>query len=385
MSDSLPFPPSYDKILEYFKRHPLLNAMLACLEWYNIIQTTPTFWTEVGLGVEAAIKAESDEESGTATVASSEQLNRALKKSGTLPLHAIILPPFVGDFRAVRQALGTCTDRLELLSLVVPGSVWWDTERGMGATDLQDLLQQPLPRLKQLHIQAGLFGGNTSWSEDKLPLELDTPNLDEISAHRHLILPRTPSSLLCLSLFDVHLAQIQPPIELHGLLELRLTRCDLRILLPTFFTPSLRILVIQDSETPAGAFDNVPIYHNLQELQWSDKGPDRNFEAMLLHCPNITIYSNYTRVEEAELDVRGITVGPTILTERSTIPWPKVEEVRFDAASCDDIQKALEIMPTIKRLRVLRDPIERLALEPENQRREEGLLAKLREKVEIII
>lgn len=382
-SNSLPFPPSYDKILEHFKRHPLLNAMLTCRTWYDIIRATPTFWTEVGLGVEAAIKSSSDGESGAA-VASLEQLNQALEKSGTLPLHVTILPHFVGDFQVVRHALGTCNDRLELLNLVVPGSVLRTTGSGMDAADLEELLKGPLPSLKRLHIQAGRFRGDTSWANTGLPLELDTPNLREISSHDHVVLPRMPSNLTRLSLIDVHVSRIQHPIELHQLLELRLAGCNPRLLLSSFSTPSLRILAVKDPQTRTGAFDNVPVYQNLQELQWSDNGPDQDFVAMRHHCPNITTYSNYTRGEEVELDLRSISAGPTILTEELNIPWPKVEEVRFDVASCDDVRKALVMMPSLKRVCILRDPIERLELEPENQKREKESLAKLREQVEII-
>ncbi|KAG9048353.1 hypothetical protein FS837_000156 [Tulasnella sp. UAMH 9824] len=381
-SNSLPFPPPYDKILEHFKRHPLLSAMLTCRTWYDIIRATPTFWTEVGLGVEAASKSSSNE-SSTAAVASPEQLNRALEKSGTLPLHVTILPPFVGDFRVVRHALEPCTNRLELLSIIVPGSRLPDTGRGINATDLKDLLRGPLPRLKRLHIQAGCFDGDTSWADTGFPLELDTPNLQEISAYHHVFLPRIPSSLTRVSLSDIYISQIQPGIELQQLLELRLARCNPRLLLSSFSAPSLRILAVQDPDTRAEAFDNVPVYQNLQELQWSDNGPDQNFAAMRLRCPNITTYLNYTRGEETELDLRSISAGPTILHEGLDIPWPKVEEVRFDVASCDDVRKALVLMPSLKRVCILRDPIERLELEPEKQKREKELLAKLREEVDI--
>ncbi|KAG8916417.1 hypothetical protein FRC01_003169 [Tulasnella sp. 417] len=105
---------------------------------------------------------------------------------------------------------------------------------------------------------------------------------------------------------------------------------------------------------------------------------------LVLHSPNVTTYSNYTSWEERELDLRAISVGPTILGS-STIPWPKVEEARFDVASCNEIRKALEIMPKLKRVRILRDPIERLELELERQVQEKALLAKLKEELEIII
>ncbi|KAG8906651.1 hypothetical protein FRC00_012429, partial [Tulasnella sp. 408] len=63
--------------------------------------------------------------------------------------------------------------------------------------------------------------------------------------------------------------------------------------------------------------------------------------------------------------------------------WPVLEEVSLDCASCDHVATLIRAVPSIKRVRVLRDPV--LSCDTDDQEGERDKLAVIRGKVEMAI
>ncbi|KAG8929268.1 hypothetical protein FRC01_004615, partial [Tulasnella sp. 417] len=175
----------------------------------------------------------------------------------------------------------------------------------------------------------------------------------------------------------------QSQIELPELLELRITNCKPGPVLSTFSTPALRALVIYALEMSGESPEDLPEYPHLRDLQWFDVGNDPAFKLVFRRCPNLTRYANYVVGLENEINLNDLTEGPTILERPggiNSIEWPKLEEVLLDCAYCGDLIALADLVPTIKRMRILKNPCEFGDKSIETE-----LLVQLRQKVDIAI
>ncbi|KAG8911633.1 hypothetical protein FRC00_006138, partial [Tulasnella sp. 408] len=358
ITDQLGFPLLYAKALEHLKEHPLRDYMLVCRRWYNIIQTSPSYWTFVGIGLTRAVAPEGhDGGQGKLT----EALTR-LEKSGSLPIHLTVAPEFIciSDPFLMIKALEKHAGRLETLN-VIP-SLKDGVTRPIPPECLEQLFKLPFSSLKRLYI--GKLYVNSSLMNDPIRINLDAPHLDQLSYHFHIILPPTLSRLTWLSITKSHFSGIQPPIghgqiELPNLLELRIAKCNPRFILSAFSTPVLQVLIIRSDHPYDEPPVELPDYPYLRDLQWSDVGHDATLGHVLQHAPNLTRYANYVVGKENKLDLGLMTDPPSILARAEridSIKWPSLEEVLLDCAYCDHLLKLVNLVPTIKRIRILKDP-----------------------------
>ncbi|KAG8904334.1 hypothetical protein FRC00_014057, partial [Tulasnella sp. 408] len=116
-------------------------------------------------------------------------------------------------------------------------------------------------------------------------------------------------------------------------------------------------------------------------------------------CPNLKRYLNYVERDSIEEDVERVysnfpaqTRQPMILTvfDEDVLEsanahryWPLLEEVSLDRATCDHVVTLIRVVPSIKRVRLLRDPVPSWNFNDEEAHRE--MLAMLRGQVEMAI
>ncbi|KAG9047426.1 hypothetical protein FS837_002282 [Tulasnella sp. UAMH 9824] len=420
------------EVRKRFKQHPLWNASLVCRAWYGIIKNTRRFWTFVAIGF-TPLAGPSASTSGPPTSHSPHQKERltgienVLERSGRLPLTVVLCPENIRDLISVSQALDKHLDRLEILSLVasdnqgpvVSGNletgfrVTIRTHCGITLNQAPGLLARPLPNLKHLSISRCLRSVPDSMLGREMSghwhREVDAPQLETISCHTYLIIPSSPTRLSSLSLIHVDLGvglgvDFDRPgrrsVELPHLVDLRIKDCAVGTLLSTLVTLSLRRLVVVDSwYTDEDTEAQLPLYDNLQELQWAGTGGDHVFVRLCHLCPNLKRYLSYIEQDSIEEDIKmtdnALTLGrsrPRLLSVfdedaegrvNAYRHWPILEEVSFDRASCDDLATVIGAIPSIKRVRVLRDPV--LSSHVDSQEGERDKLAVLRGKVEMAI
>ncbi|KAG8978737.1 hypothetical protein FRC05_010011 [Tulasnella sp. 425] len=396
VTDSLPFPSPYSTALERFRRHPLLDLMLVHRGWYNIVQTSPYYWTYANIGVTDIIARgwrRGVSQDGVPSIGKGEikELRGLLEKSGSLPLHLTIAPGFISDFSVVPHVLKDHSSRLETLNIVASAGSKAIPIRNTSPEYFVQLLKLPLLSLKRLQIDELTI---TSFPPEMEPcrIDLDAPNLHQLSSYSHLIIPQTPSHLTFLSVSKLDLRSIEPPfdgsqIELPKLLELRITDCEPGPILSAFLTPILEVLIFRSEDASSHTPAKLPQYPHLRDLQWSDIGPDTVFELVCRCCPNLTRYTNYVVGQEAEVDFKILVDGATILEEggaSTLIKWPKLEEVMFDCATCANLSALVDAVPTIRRIRLLRDPIDSPYRHNQDVEREKEILVELRRKVDVV-
>ncbi|KIO21463.1 hypothetical protein M407DRAFT_28916 [Tulasnella calospora MUT 4182] len=320
--ESLPFPIPYDEGLRRFKNHPLGDFMLVCRVWYDLIQTTPTYWTFVDIGAldNTALgkQAHAVRSFGTEGL---RDLKRRLKKGGSLPICVPVTPEHILDFRTVLDILKEHGRRLETINIIKMPHLKTVTLRHISTEQLLQMFRLPLPSLKHLHIDEFHLDPPPPepWVGGRV--EIDAPQLYHLSSHFHILIPHNPSQLTSLSMSGVDMLTIQSTfaqgqVQLPKLLHLRIV-------------------------------DYV--------------GPDPTFDLVFQRCPNLTRYANYVIGREMELDISLLT-DPTILTRPggiNSIKWPNLEEVRilFDCATYAALTVLIHAVLTIKRIRTLRDPV----------------------------
>ncbi|KAG9039873.1 hypothetical protein FS837_000892 [Tulasnella sp. UAMH 9824] len=386
ITELLPFPLPYAKAVEHFTRHPLLKYMLVCRRWFNIIQTSPYYWTFAEIGV--MIGGPQPEESQWHAVRHGElilEAQKRLEKSGSLPLHLTIAPEFIMDFDFMLQVLEKHVGRLETLNIVAGSK--YDTIRYIPQEDFKQLLGLPFLSLKRLYIGKLDIADTLPETDDShlLQIDLDAPHLDQLLYPFHAIFPATPSRLTLLSISKSNFSLMNPPfswgqIELPELLELRIAKCKPGPILFALSTPLLQVLIFHSNEVHNDNSMELPEYPYLRDLQWADNGHDPTFELIFQRCPNLTRYANFAIGRENKIS-HGMTDGPTILEGPggiNSIEWPRLEEVLFDCVSCFHLLALVKLVPTIKRIRVIKDPYEFGDMETEKK-----LLDELRQKVDV--
>ncbi|KAG9048352.1 hypothetical protein FS837_000155 [Tulasnella sp. UAMH 9824] len=357
--------------------------MLVCRSWHQVIADTPAFWKFVWIGAGTGPQ---DVEGG--------RLKGLLRRSGQLPLSVMIAPELINRterFHTVPDALQDQLQRVGTLSMVKTNSKI-SMENMPSADDIQQLLQHPLPSLERLNVGAFQICWTEDWPIHRLQIMVDSPQLQELSCHYHFIFPTSPLHLISISLISVNPSSLAPDsIELPLLLDLRLARCELATLLSAFVTPSLRRLFVDEDVSPSPTPPSLRPYPNLEELQWTDRGPDPVFSAFLPLCPNLIRYSNYQVGDEENIKFKYIDTPAIIL---SMLPgksgendgpragsWPKLEEVLLDVGQCDDVSALIEAIPSIQRIRILQNFTTRS--DEEARAREIMLLPSLRKMVDI--
>ncbi|KAG8895583.1 hypothetical protein FRC00_007259 [Tulasnella sp. 408] len=358
--------------------------MLVCRSWHQLVIGTPAFWTFLWIGAGTPPR---DVEG--------KQLRAVLERSSQLPLSVMLAPERIErliHFPNVQEALGDHLKRVETFSLV---RMERKRQNIPSTRDIELLLRHPLPSLKRLNVDRFKISyTGYSWS-DRLRITIDSPQLEELSCHYHFIIPQSPLHLISISLCSVDSPtdSLTPKsIDFPLLLDLRLTTCDVATLLPAFITPSLRRLFIDENVQRIPTAPSLRPYPTLEELRWSDEGPDPTFSALLPLCPNLIRYSNYQIGDEDSEEFWEIDTPMTLLDALShqsednhgpsTSSWPKLEEVLLDVGKCDDVFALLDAIPSIKRVRILRSLTE--GSEKEAEQREASLLQSLRKRVDIV-
>ncbi|KAG8911632.1 hypothetical protein FRC00_006137 [Tulasnella sp. 408] len=180
----------------------------------------------------------------------------------------------------------------------------------------------------------------------------------------------------------------QGQVQLPKLLYLRIADCEPGLLLSALSTPLLRVLVCYLEGRSIHVPEDLPEYTHLKDLQWSDVGPDPTFELVFRRCPNLTRYANYVIGKEMDLDIHLIVDAPTILTLPggiNSIKWSNLEEVLFDSTTYAALRQLVDAVPTIKRIRTLRDPVQDPLRYNEDVETERTYLSELREKVDVVL
>ncbi|KAG8924781.1 hypothetical protein FRC01_011060 [Tulasnella sp. 417] len=394
------YPPTLEEVAERHKRHALLDVMLVCRSWHNLVVTSPRYWTGVQVGITEALPS-SPKEGGTAeemgTLRNGESqkrtLERQLERCVGLPIQVNVGADNVEDFAAIFDLLQNQARRWQVFNLLTQTRTSKST--AIGHSELLDLFNRPLHCLTSLHIGAcSVKSDEDDGRSIPASLQVDAPNLRALSCEQHLAIPLAPSCLRFLSLSGVDLADLRPPVdglrvELDQLVELRITECNPGAILSTFSTPVLSKLVINNGEPGYLAAESLPQYQLLKELQWYDVGPDPTFTTFLSRCPNLKVFADYEVGLEDKIPLEYIDAPPTILLhirqhkgEEGRL-WPSVTEVLLDAATCTEMAELVDALPSIRRLRVLRDPIPRQRRE--NRMNERQLLERLRERVHVAV
>ncbi|KAG8954839.1 hypothetical protein FRC04_010321 [Tulasnella sp. 424] len=394
ISDSLPFPFPYNNALEHFCRHPLLDLMLVQRGWYNLVQTSPSYWTHVNIGVTDRIargwSGVGRNNIPSVGIGEVNELRERFGKSGSLPLHLTIAPGFISDFGIVLRLLKEHAVRLETLTILSNTSMKASLAHDISSEHLLQLLKLPLSSLKRLQMDELTIANFTPEADTTLRIDIDAPTLHQLSSNIYFVIPQTPSRLTLLSIANLDLDSIRPSVnwsrtELPKLLELRMANCEPGLILSSLLTPALQALIFQ-GYAPTQVPTELPEYSHLRDLQWFDTGPEPTFELVFRRCPNITRYANYVVGQETDACADVLSEEATILRRNEgidSIRWPRLEEVLLDYAPCASLSALVDAVPTIRRIRVLRDPIAPNQSD-EDMEREREILVELRRKVDVV-
>ncbi|KAG8894260.1 hypothetical protein FRC00_009233, partial [Tulasnella sp. 408] len=153
----------------------------------------------------------------------------------------------------------------------------------------------------------------------------------------------------------------QGQIELPELLELRIAECEPGPILLALSTPVLQILTFHWDYWITFAPEQLSQYPYLRDLQWSDLGTDAVFELVFRRRPSLTRYANYVVGRGEQIDYSWLYEAPSIVEVLRAIDSterPRLEEMLIDYPSCVDLLALVDLVPTIKRIRVFKDPWE---------------------------
>ncbi|KAG8987266.1 hypothetical protein FRB90_003490 [Tulasnella sp. 427] len=255
-----------------------------------------------------------------------------------------------------------------------------------------------MPSLRRLHsVRLTNSPAPNDGDSHRVYIPLDTPKLCKLWIAFHFTAPQAATRLKFLSIrYMVDPAFIAPPISpgqiyLPELLELQLSSCNPGPILCVLSTPALQVLSFNSVRLWSGPSEVVaalPNFPHLRDLQWVDKGPDPIFDAVFQNSPILTRYSTYVVGSE-----RGFFTppenGPTILRTldgMGSSSRPPLEEVQFKEISSAQALSLLDAVPTIKRIRILRDPVEWLVERTDEAiERETALLKRLAQRVDVAI
>ncbi|KAG8924779.1 hypothetical protein FRC01_011058 [Tulasnella sp. 417] len=390
MTQPLSFPHTVREVAERLRRNALLDVMLVCRAWCDLVASSPRYWTTIDVGIREQPLFWLNRTRGYRE-AQRLYLERQLTRSGQLPIQVNIGMDKVEDFNTTFDLLRNQANRWQALNLLTDPNN--RVAEPIDQRQLENLLNQTLPCLTSLHIgpckikSGGHRGGSAS-------LRVEAPHLRALSCELHLVIPSSTAHLIFLSITGVHLENLQPSVEglrveFDQLIELRIADCSSGAVLSTFSTPTLSKLVVDGRSTGYPVPQSLPLYPHLKELQWGDTGQDPTFSMLLPLCPNLTSFANY--VVGLEKD-EPIEEPPTIILEIPNIRsqmgneerlWPDLVEVLVDAATCGEITELIDAVPSIQRIRVLRDPTTRGNLE--TQASEIQLLENLRERANVAV
>ncbi|KAG9030635.1 hypothetical protein FS837_003222 [Tulasnella sp. UAMH 9824] len=412
--------PDGAEVRRRFGLHPLWNASLACRAWYKIIKETPRFWAFVAIGVMPLLDpfsdASYDDHPTTATPPVPRQKGKSrgieslLERSGRLPLTIVLCPSNIQDFDSFSEAIQKHLDRVEVLSLIAKDNRPrpWHLGRPMPSPttvhQVFGLLSRPMPSLKILSLATclePLVYGQGRGRLMSIQKDVEAPGLETLSCHTHFIIPKSPARLSSLSLTRVDVDKLgRRSVELPYLVNLRIENCEVGNTLSFLVIPSLRRLVIgkwdwDTRRAPA----QLPRYDSLEELQWHDTGEDPVFVQLCRLCPNLKRYWNYIEGDSIQKVIKRMdkeSIGPqiprlmifTVFDEdvlrgvKAYRHWPVLEEVSLTRASCDHVATLIKAVPSIRRVRVLRDPV--MFYNGSDRKGEKNKVAVLRGKVEMV-
>ncbi|KIO21474.1 hypothetical protein M407DRAFT_28929 [Tulasnella calospora MUT 4182] len=395
MTQPLSYPHTMSEAVERSKRHALLDAMLVCRAWHDLVAGSPRYRTTIDVGIRESLGIWPI---GAETLGYGEAQRTFLKQqlagSGELPIQVNVSLAHVDDRTATFDLLRNQAHRWQVFNLLTKHDK--GISEPISQSQLEGLFNLPLPCLTSLHVDRCWVKADTG-GPIAVSLQVEAPRLRALSCEFHLAIPRSTSHLRFLSIKDVPLEKLQPSVdglkvELDQLVELRITACNSGAILSAFSTPTLRKLIVSSNTSNFSAPQSLPQYQHLKELQWDDLGPEPTFSMFLPLCPNLTFFADYVVGLEEDVPLDLIDQPPTVLLEIPNIRllrgkeedlWPGMTEILLDSATCTEIAELVDAVPSIQRIRVLRDPTTRGDLE--NRPNEVRLLGKLRERVNVAL
>ncbi|KAG8973741.1 hypothetical protein FRB90_009875, partial [Tulasnella sp. 427] len=334
-TDPPSFPYTKSEVVERQNRHALLDVMLVCKGWRELVETSPRYWAMINvlpLPNTFPITPGHD-------VAEHRRmmLEAQLRRSGSVPIQVNIDMDSVMKFSEIADLLEAEGRRWRIINLLASNRRTNDPTR---LSRLAQLFTRPFPCLKSLHM------GNVCLADDKghsvaMVVQVDAPALHAVSCHSHLVLPLSNDCLRYLSVTRINLDKMQlhldrSRLEFGQLVELRISRCNPGALLAAFSTPNLVKLIVDSKYSDYTPPESLNQYPNLKELQWDDMGPDPTFSMLLPRCPNLTRFADYIVGREDDVSLDEIDDPPSVLAavtealsevgnERTL--WPHLEEI----------------------------------------------------------
>ncbi|KAG9026408.1 hypothetical protein FS837_004623, partial [Tulasnella sp. UAMH 9824] len=341
------------------RTYPLLNAMLVCRTWHDLIVASPQYWTSVNIWIGGPYDPWLGETERTRKrEAERIMLERRLKRSGELPFQVNIESNSDVDLELIFDCLRSQEHRWQALDLFpthISASVY--------RSQLTSLFSTPLSCLTSLRV-GPFWAWMESGSTKRTWFWVDAPNLCALSCESNFVIPHSTSSLKFLSLTFVFPLFLEPRVgeprvELGGLIELRILHCDAMPILSIFFTPNLCRLVVRGVPRSSPPPGSLAQYQHLKELQCADGGPPEHFHILAPLCPNITSFANYVvgLEEESLTEAKHREISsPVILREQSAFRvnkgrakclWPKLEEILLSSATCAEITELTDALPSV--------------------------------------
>ncbi|KAG8912616.1 hypothetical protein FRC01_004994 [Tulasnella sp. 417] len=338
--------------------HKLTFIMLVCKHWKDIVECTPTLWTDIWLGRGPVL---TDARDGWIT-----RLEALFERSGTIPLNLTITLGFV-DLEDARKVLLHHLPRCQTLVLQ-PSEVHTDwalsTKRlHQRVSTVHDILSSPFPILQKILIDPIYLKVETNYGG---PLQLDAPNLRFLSSYSPHIIPfvkayGSPPAHDCLESFSIvggwgNVMEMLPltRVALPGLRSLSLTQTeDLWNILQVLETPNLECLVVDCglADWPEEVNTPTPVLNKLRKLSWytdpdaTDEGA--NIHHLLQHCPNIESFS-YLSNEDADVLLLALPDPLTETRDGSPRLCPKLRRLHLAYASFEQVRELVLIRPALE-------------------------------------
>ncbi|KAG8899427.1 hypothetical protein FRC01_010557 [Tulasnella sp. 417] len=352
--------------------HKLTFVMLVCNAWRDIVERAPTLWTDIWLGRCPLYIGNKNTRQWL------DYIKARFARSGSLPLNLTIMITYL-DLVNFSQLLLQHISRCKILALrgAEDGTKWTPVFPSNTPSVIHRILSFPLPALQMIAI--GEFVLHQASAECG-PLELDAPNLRDITTRSPDIIPfvkpqlphiSTHNSLERLSASSgweyliLHLPRDR--LSLPNLKFLSVVYTDhLWNLLQVIDTPNIEHFVVKCgiADWPEEVDTVIPVMSNLRELEWYTD-PNAEYEQpslhhLLQHCPNLTSLSyicNEDSAESLQVHLRASNVDEPVLASfvllhhmQAGIPLfcPELRRLHIACSSFKQVLDLVLLRPTLE-------------------------------------
>lgn len=176
MTQPLSYPHTRSEVVAMHKRHALLDVMLVCRAWRNLVVASARYWATVNVGIRESLGSSrggtSIPENGNSQ---KKDLELQLERRGEQPIQVNVGMDQVEDFAVVFSSPRNQAHRWQVFNLLAVVGV--GISEAINQRLFTSLFNLPLPRLTSLHVGQFCVGKDVSELYIGVGFQVDAPNL----------------------------------------------------------------------------------------------------------------------------------------------------------------------------------------------------------------